>query len=183
MVRHKPNNFTFKFKHTPIPTYFLFVQSRHDTVPYVPSTSTSPQSRMSLSLLSCSRRACNCNGVMVHRISSNHKCKCKRAPIATYFLFAQWPITRYRSIYSININIDTEKCVIAILVYLNSRQVCNCGRFMVHHASSNKFSEFKHASIPTHLLFVQNQRNTVSYIYFITMTASAEPYGIAVVFQ
>ena len=35
-----------EFKHAPIPTYILFIQSQHDTVLYIQPTSTTAQSRM-----------------------------------------------------------------------------------------------------------------------------------------
>ena len=84
-----PSNDTFEFKHAPILMYLLFVQNQHDAVAYIPSISTSAQSRMLLPLYLNNRRVCNCDGVMVHHIPSNDTFKFKQALSPTYHLFVQ----------------------------------------------------------------------------------------------
>ena len=114
--------------------------------------------RMSLALYLNSRRVCNCDGVIVLRILSNDTFKFNANVLPVH----PKP-TRYRSIYSININV--------IVACLNSRRVCNCDSIIIYLTTNNDTFKFKHAPILTYCLFVQSQNDTYPYIQSTSIQA------------
>ena len=52
---------------------------------------------------------------------------------------------------------------------------------IVHRTQSDGTFKFKHAPIPTNMLFFQSQRDTVPYIQSTSTSAQAEPCDIAIV--
>ena len=94
-----------------------------------------------------------------------------RTPIPTYTrLLVQNKPTRHGSIiYSMEIKINPESCVVAIAVYLNSIYINACEIAIVSdsafymHQSSNNTNEFNNTLMtPTYrLLLVQSQHNIV----------------------
>ena len=108
MVHRIPTNGIFKFEYAPIMTYFLLVQSQHDTVPCIQPAPTSERRVM----LHCNSSwmlgeyICNYDGVIVHRMpQSNWKDIQIQTCASTNVLPARPKPTRYRSIYSSDISV------------------------------------------------------------------------------
>ena len=177
MVHRTPSNGIFKFKHPPLPTYALFVQSQHDTGSYIQSTSISAQSRVSCAMCHAPSPLCVwiaveyanvTDRVMVHGTPRNDTFKSKHASIPTYLLFVKSQHNNVPYIQSTSRSAQSRvSCAIAVVVCLNSKRVYNCDRVIVHHTPSNNAFKFKHAPLPTYLvapLFVKSQHDTVPYI-------------------
>ena len=138
---------------------------------------------------------CNCN-LKVHPTPTpsknifEFKHTNARTPIPTYRLLVQNKPTRHGSIiYSIQIKINPESCVVAIVVYLNSiymrvqLQSCHIASGFYMHQASNNTNEFNNTLMPpTYLrLLVQSPHNIVPYVAPSKTKINPEPCIVAIV--
>ena len=155
-----------RMQNTSIYTYVLFVHGQHVNVPCNKRKSTQNRHQPPLYVVKYLDRTwwVWAHNLILYPTPTTNTFKFKQTAIQTYFLVVQIEPTRHHSIHAFNVC----RVAIAIIAYLNNTLGWDYG-LILHWTPiippSNPITHtYTQTVVQTYVLFVQDRRNTVSYI-------------------